>query len=86
VLTNVLLAAAAFAALALLDWVWAKYIAAVSEGTALCAASWSVPVYALGATMTIQIVEAPWLLVPACAGSFVGTYYSVWQKRRHTNG
>jgi hypothetical protein len=71
-----------FAALAVLDFIWAQYMAAVAKGPAASAAAWSVPIYALGSLVTIEYVHDPWLLIPACAGAFVGTYLSVkWSKK-----
>jgi hypothetical protein len=73
---------AAFVALAVLDFVWAEYVASVNSSSPFVAGVWSVPIYAISAGVTIEVVHQPWLILPACLGCFVGTYASVWWKRK----
>lgn len=75
-----------FLALAVLDFIWGKYIAAVSGASAVVAAAWAVPIYALGSWVTIEYVHDPVLLIPACSGAFVGTWLSVKVKNRTNCG
>lgn len=72
----------AFGMMASLDYVWAEYIKHTSDAAPLRAAAWSVPVYTMGAFMTLTIVHDPLLILPAAAGAFVGTYLSVKLKRK----
>lgn len=73
----------AFATLVALDLAWAIYTASVSDGSnPLKAAGWAVFLYLLGASATISWTIDHWLLVPACAGAFVGTYVGAWWNGR----
>ena len=63
-----------FLAVAALDVAWARYTRAVGGRKATRAAVWAVAIYALGALVTIEYVREPWLLVPAVAGAFIGTW------------
>lgn len=81
-MSNIMAALFAFVALTALDFVWGAYISAVAKAPPLNAALLSIPVYAIGMGATIQIVQHPWILIPACAGCFVGTFASVWLHRR----
>lgn len=58
----------------LMDFVWARYIHHCAKGNALRAALWSVAVIILSGLSIIAYTENPWLLMPAAAGCFVGTY------------
>lgn len=60
--------------MAMLDFVWAMYARAVTSGTALQAANWSVLVFLLGALVTTLYVSAVWTAVPSAAGAWVGTF------------
>lgn len=79
---NLWLALGAFVALAVLDFIWAGYVKAVSSKPPLVAALWAIPVYGVGASVTVQVVHQPWIIIPACAGCFVGTFVGVWLERR----
>ena len=73
----------AFLALAILDFCWALYVGKVKDGNAMQAGLWAIALYALGAGATIGWIENHWLLLPACAGAFVGTCVGVlWNKRK----
>lgn len=66
--------AAVFALVVALDWAWARYIKAAADGKKLAAATWSLWIYLLGGTVTLQYVDKHWLLPVAALASFVGTY------------
>lgn len=71
----------AFLGMVLVDALWALYIKAVADHEELAAASWSALVLGAGGGVTLGYVNDPWLLVPACAGAFVGTGLSLrWQR------
>lgn len=73
--------ALAFAALVLVDVVWALYVKALAAKKAATSAFWSVFIYLIGSSVMLKLVEDPNLLIPACAGAFVGTYIAVrWFK------
>jgi hypothetical protein len=72
----------AFTGLVVLDFVWARYVAAVAQAGPLRAGLWAVPVYVLGILVTIQVIDDPWLIPWAALGAFVGTAGSVYLDRR----
>jgi len=59
------------------DFIWGKYIDTIAKGKALAASSWSVLVSTVGAMVVIGYVNDPWMVLPAGAGAFVGTFLSV---------
>ena len=67
-------AAAVLGAVVISDFIWAKYMFAISTSDALGAASWAVCVIALGAYLVVSYVEDKRLVLPACIGAFIGTY------------
>lgn len=70
-----------FLLMALLDIVWVKCIWAVDESTPSVAAAWSTAFYVISTLVVLDVVKQSWLIVPAAAGAFVGTYWVVWRKR-----
>lgn len=73
----------AFGTLVLLDLAWAVYTASVSDGSHPAKpAVWSMALYALSGMATISWTQDHWLLVPACAGAFTGTFIGAWWNRR----
>lgn len=69
--------AAVFAALALLDFVWARYTLAITDKRAVPAGIYAVGILALGGFSVISYTTDHWLLIPACSGAFVGTFLAV---------
>lgn len=63
-----------FTIAAMLDFVWAIYTRHIVARNAGLAAFWAMIVAALIGVNTISYTENNWLLVPAAAGAFVGTY------------
>lgn len=63
-----------FSVSAVVDAVWAKYITTAASGKAFSAAIWSSLIVACGSFVTVQYVANRWMILPAIAGGFVGTY------------
>ena len=72
-----LLYLAVFSAAAVNDVVWTKYIAAVSGHKALAAGLWATGTILLGAFGIVSYTADHFALIPAAAGAFVGTYFTV---------
>lgn len=68
---------AVFAALTLLDFVWARYTLAITDKRAVPAGIYAVGILALGGFSVISYTTDHWLLIPACSGAFVGTFMAV---------
>lgn len=66
-----------FLAMALLDFVWARYTIACADRRAVYAGITAVFIYGLSGFLTINYVADPWLLAPLGCGAFVGTWSSI---------
>jgi hypothetical protein len=66
-----------FAAVALADGLWTRYIRAASDGRRWPAANYSAAIIAVGAFTTIAYIDDPRYLLPACLGAWAGTWFSV---------
>ena len=64
-------------AMAVSEFIWARYISNISDGNALIAASWGSVVIALGAFITLSYVDDKRMILPATIGAFLGTYFAV---------
>jgi hypothetical protein len=60
-----------------LDFVWAQYTFATTNRQPALAGLYAIGIYGLGGLATIGYTENHWLLLPAIAGCFVGTYAAV---------
>lgn len=69
-----------FLAMAVIDYMWAKYVLTASSNKALLASVWAVPLAMLSGYTAISFVANPWMLIPAGVGAFVGTYFSMRQR------
>lgn len=67
-----------FAALFISDVFWVKCVKSVSQDKPLASGLWAVGIFLPTALGTVAYVVNPWLLIPACAGHFAGTYATVW--------
>ncbi len=76
-MSDLLLGLGAYAGLAVLDFVWAIYTVAVARGQPLRAGVAAIGIYMLGAVVMVHVVQDNWLIIPACAGAFTGTFLSV---------
>jgi len=63
-----------------LDYVFARYTRAAAEGRQVPASNWAVLITLFNAFVVISFVKDPWLILPSCAGAFVGTYLSLRKK------
>lgn len=66
-----------FALLFVLDFVWAAYTRATVDRRPVAASHLALLIYLLGGLATLGWMNDPWLLAPACAGAWLGTYASV---------
>lgn len=66
-----------FLALFGLDYVWSYYTRAITSHRAIPAALWAVAIIILNGVAAVGYVNDMWLLIPAAAGAFCGTYASV---------
>lgn len=71
-----------FAALFVLDIVWARYTTAITERRRIVASSYSAAIIVLGAYATINYIDDPRMIVPAMLGAFCGTFVGIL---RNTN-
>lgn len=77
VLVPALKGASAFSAMFLTDLCWAAYIASVKTNSAIAASWWAVALFLLGAVAVLGYTRDRWLLIPAAAGAFLGTWVGV---------
>jgi hypothetical protein len=71
-----------FAATVAVDYAWSAYMMAAAERKPHKAAFWSVAIVLLGAFSFLSYVENRWLLIPAAAGGYFGTWLAVWREKR----
>ena len=72
-----------FLAIFLLDVVYTYYLRCVADDNVLGASFWSVACYILGSVAVINYTTNHWLMIPAVAGAFVGTYVGMRIKRKN---
>jgi len=82
-LTFIGLSLAVFVAAAVLDAVESFYVRAVGDLNPHRAAQMSIAMYAVGCIGFFAVLEYSWwLLIPECAGRYVGSFYAVaWHRR-----
>jgi hypothetical protein len=66
-----------FAALFVLDIVWARYTIALTDRRRVLAGSYASAIIALGAVGTISYINDPWMVLPAMLGAFAGTFVGI---------
>lgn len=66
-----------FAATFVLDIVWARYATAVTDRRRLAASVLAALIILIGGYTTINYVNDAWMLLPAMAGAFAGTYVGI---------
>lgn len=72
-----------FVGMIVTDALWAFYIKTAADSRAFMAAASSIGIVLVGGFNTWVFVHDPWLLIPECLGSFIGTYFTVlWQKEK----
>ncbi|MCK1543302.1 hypothetical protein IVB12_15410 [Bradyrhizobium sp. 179] len=65
-----------FLLVAFLDFLWALYNRATVAKRPVRASMLATALYGVGAVSVMGYSNDPWLLIPACAGAFVGTYFA----------
>lgn len=68
---------AVFTATVIADWLWARWAMATTSRRAFGAALLSGAIIICGGFTTIEFTRDPWLLLPAAAGAFAGTWIAV---------
>jgi len=72
-----------FVCAVVLDALWALYIRRSAQGQALQASTYATVLLGLGAFNTLSFLDNRWMLIPAAAGAFLGTYVTVvWERSR----
>ena len=72
-----------FFAIFFLDIVYTYYLRCVQEDNALGASIWSIACYLFGSVAVINYTSNHWLLLPAIAGAFCGTYTGMVIKKHN---
>lgn len=71
-----------FFAMVLMDIVWAQYTAAVGVKALWWAPVWAVLIILFSGFVTSSYVANLWMLIPAGAGAYAGTWLSIWWDKR----
>lgn len=71
-----------FLSIFVLDIVYTYYLRCVANDNVLGASFWSVACYILGSVAVISYTTNHWLIIPALAGAFCGTYAGMKLKKR----
>jgi hypothetical protein len=66
----------------LVDICWAYYFIKINEEEPLPASTWASLILVFGAFTTINYVDDRSLLIAAVIGSFIGTYATIWYRKR----
>ena len=66
-----------FAAMAVLDFVFAEYTKATADRKSLAASKWAALIIPLNVVVVSGYVTVWWMLVPAAAGAWLGTLLSI---------
>lgn len=66
-----------FFAMLAVDYVFAKYTAAVAEYLPIRAGLWAAAIPLFNYFVVVSFISTPWALVPICFGAFVGTFLAV---------
>jgi uncharacterized membrane protein YfcA len=63
-----------FFGLVVLDFVWARYTITLVKKQAITSGGYAATIMLLNGIVTLTYVSNPWMILPAAAGAFVGTY------------
>ena len=74
-----------FFAIFLLDVVYTYYLRCIADNHVLGASFWSVACYILGSIAVINYTTNHWLIIPAIAGAFVGTFVGMKIKKKESS-
>ncbi len=76
-MTDLILGSSVFFGMALWDFLCALYVLAVGKKQAVRSGLLAAGMYAVSALVIIEVVQANWLILPTCAGAFIGTFLGV---------
>ena len=74
-----------FFSIFLLDIVYTYYLRCVADNNVLGASFWSVACYILGSAAVISYTTNHWLVIPAIAGAFCGTFAGMKIKKHNSD-
>lgn len=66
--------ALAFFGMIALDFVWARYVLTLTKKYHAVSGGYAAAIMLLNGVVTLTYVHDPWMILPAAAGAFVGTY------------
>lgn len=64
------------------DIIYTYYLKAINENHALVAGFWGAVCWLIGSLAVIEYTANHWLLIPACAGAFAGTWVGIKLRTR----
>lgn len=64
----------AFFGMVALDFVWARYVIVLTKKHIAVGGGYAAAIMLLNGVVTLTYVSDPWMILPAAAGAFVGTY------------
>ncbi len=64
------------------DIIYTYYLKAINENHALTAGFWGAFAWLIGSLAVIEYTANHWLLIPACAGAFCGTWVGIKLRTR----
>jgi hypothetical protein len=64
----------AFLGMVALDFVWARYTINLIKKNPAKSGGYAATIMLLNGIVTLTYVHDPWMILPAAAGAFVGTY------------
>ena len=76
-------ALAVFLVTAAIDLAWTRCVRATTERLRGQAAAWAVVLYLLSTYATVSVVADHWLVLPATAGAYLGTWLAVGKHGGH---
>lgn len=73
-----------FAAMVVVDFMWARYLITATAGKAMQSSLWAVGIILANSLVVIEYTTSHWMILAAAAGSFVGTYVSIKLKKKES--
>jgi hypothetical protein len=64
----------AFFGMVALDFVWARYTISLVKQHATVSGTYAAIIMILNGTVVLTYVHSPWMILPAAAGAFIGTF------------
>ncbi len=74
---------AVFVITLLVDIAWTKYLLRAAEKRAHPASMWSAVIVGLGGLNVLVYTQNPWALIPAAAGAYIGTWWTIKREKRN---